>query len=54
MLAMEHSMSHVEPKVLTDNQDEEVASELPSIWGILDSEVPWDLPVVDPSGEGEA
>ena len=44
-------MGHVEAKIFADNQDEEVASELPSVWGLIHSEVPWKLPVVTPSSE---
>ena len=47
-------MGHVEAKVFTDNQDEEVTCELPSVWGFIHAEVPWELPVVHPGSEGEA
>jgi hypothetical protein len=44
----------METEILTDNQDKEVASELPSIWGIFNFKVPWNLPVVHPSSKGQA
>tara|TARA_B110000285_G_scaffold228647_1_gene291935 strand:- start:564 stop:881 length:318 start_codon:yes stop_codon:yes gene_type:complete len=43
----------MEPKIFTDNQEKEVTSKLPGVWGVLNSKVPWNLPVVHPSSEGE-
>ena len=47
-------MSHVETKIFTDNQDEEVTCELPCVWSLFNFEVPWKLPVVTPSSKGQA
>lgn len=47
-------MGHVEPKIFADNQDEEVTCELPSVWGLIHSEVPWKLPVVTPSSKSQS
>jgi hypothetical protein len=44
----------MEAEILTDNQDKEVAGEFPSIWGIFNFKVPWNLPVVNPSSKGQA
>lgn len=43
----------MEPKIFTDNQEKEVASKLPGVWGVLNSKVPWNLPVVHPSSKGQ-
>lgn len=44
----------MEAKIFTDNQDEEVTSELPCVRSLFNFEVPWKLPVVTPSSEGQA
>lgn len=44
----------MESEIFTDDQDKEVTSQLPGIWSVFNSEVPWKLPVVHPCGEGEA
>jgi len=46
-------VGHVETKIFTDNQEKEVTGKLPGVWSILNSKVPWNLPVVHPSSKGQ-
>jgi len=54
MFAVQHSVGQVEAKVFNDNQEKEVASKLPSVWGTFNIEPPWELPVVAPRSKCEA